>query len=551
MNHGLKCVALTAVFAALGCGGSDEGNNNVGGNAGSGGSSSAGTGGAAGASGSAGSGGSAGTAGTAGSGGSPPLSVDVPEFNPGADTVTDKTWHVATDGDDSANDGTESQPWATVARALQAVAPGDAIALHEGVYHERIAVTTSGEAGKYIAIMAWNGASVTIDGTGIDLDEGNIGNWVRGLVHVADAGYVRLTGLAVHNAQGNAIAVTTGHHVVVEDCVTYDSESSGIGVWSSHDVTVRRNLVELACNNGGQECLTVAGTSNNIAVVDNEVANGGPGDNGGEGIDIKGGGDIDVAPSGLPQGPSNVYVVSNSVHDINRGCLYADAWDADVGPVLFAGNEVYDCDGAAMAAAGESGGRLHDVLFANNVVYRSSDKGDSFGSTGMAFGYNWGSEVGTLENIAAVNNTFHNMPWACARIDYDGTFPGGTSELHFSNNLCSLAGGPILSTDQNDNQDLPIESFDVSHNLLWFGDPNYSAAAYYTAPIFYGPDAILGDPEFAGDLSDDVWTASHFRLGVGSPAIGAGKDSSYVPDTDFAGDPRNHDAVTVGAFAAP
>lgn len=543
---GHALVMATILTVVWGCG--DEGDGSTGSVGGGG---SAGAGGSGGVGGSAGSAGAGGTSGAAGTGGNPSVSVEVPDFNPGSDAVTGTTWHVAVDGDDVANDGSESAPWATVGRALQTVAPGDAVALHAGTYQERIAVTTSGEAGKYITITAYEGAAVTIDGTGVDLLEGNVGQWVRGLVHVADASYVRIAGLAVQNADGNAIAVTRGRYVVIEDCSTYDSESSGIGVWSSNDVTVRRNVVELACNNGDQECVTVAGTSNNVAIVQNEIANGGPGDNGGEGIDVKGGGDVETAPNGLPQGPSNVYVVSNSVHDVNRGCLYADAWDADVGPVLFAGNEVYDCDGAAMAAASEAGGRLHDVAFVNNVVYRSADKGDGFGGTGMAFGYNWGSELGTLENIAAVNNTFYNMPWSCARLDYDGAFPGVPSELHFLNNLCALAGGPVVSTDENDNQDLPIESLDVRHNLLWFVDPGYGAASYYTDPVFHGPDAIIADPRFAGDLTASPWTALHFRLRSDSPAIGAGTGAPLVPGTDFVGNARDGASVTVGAFAAP
>jgi len=496
-----------------------------------------------------GGGGSGATAG--GIAGNTGASIDVPEFNPDADIVAGTIWHVATNGDDATNDGSENKPWATVARAFEAVSPGDAVALHEGTYHERIAVTTSGQPGKYIAIIAWNGAPVTIDGANVDLEAVHVGNWVRGLVHVADAAYVRISGLAVNNSADNAIAVTRADHVVIDNCSTYDSHSSGIGVWSSNDVTVRGNRVQLACNNGNQECVTVAGTSNNISVIKNEISRGGPGDNGGEGIDIKGGGHVAQAPNGLPQGPSNVYVVSNSVHDINRVCLYTDAWDADVGPVVFAGNEVYNCRGTSMAAAGESGGRLHDVLFANNLIYRTMDKPADFGGAGLAFAYDWGNALPTLENVAAVNNTFYNVGWSCASIDYSGNFPGKTSELHFVNNICALSAGPIVATDDNDNQDLAIESLDVSHNLLWFVNPNYSAAEYYTDPVFHGPNATIGNPAFAGDLTGSSLVASDFQLLLQSPAIGAGVDSPFVPDTDFAGSVRDHQSVTLGAYAAP
>ncbi|NVB40857.1 right-handed parallel beta-helix repeat-containing protein [Pseudenhygromyxa sp. WMMC2535] len=476
------------------------------------------------------------------------IGFEVPDFNPGADEVSGTVWHVAVAGDDAAGDGSEASPWASVSRALEAVAPGDGVAIHVGTYSERVAITVSGEAERYISIYAAGDGEVVFDGAGVDLDEGEVGQWVRGLVHVHDAGYVRISGLRIIHSSDNAIAASLAHHVVIEGCETYDSVSSGLGIWSSSDITAEDNAIELACNDGGQECISVAGSSLRVALVGNEVFNGGPGSQGGEGIDIKGGGETSTAESGLPQGPREVYVVGNRVHDINRGCLYADAWDADVGPVVFANNEVYDCDGAGMAAAGESGGHLHDVVFANNLVYRSLDRPEGFGSSGVVFAYNWGSATATLSRIAAVHNTFYNMRWACGRLDADALVADATAQLVFEDNLCVNADGPVFASDDNDNEDLALTSFDrLGHNLLWFIDPE-DATGYYAGEVFVGPDSVVADPAFLGALAGTL-DAESFQLGASSPAAGAGVTAAEAPALDFAGVTRA-DPPSIGAFEA-
>ncbi len=471
----------------------------------------------------------------------------VPAFNPGSGHIGGTIWHVAEGGDDGA-DGSEAAPWATVAHALEQARPGDAIALHGGTYREQIVVTGGGEPGAYLTLMAHGDGPVVVDADGLDLDAGP-GRWVRGAVHVHEAAYVRLSGLRVRHSADNGIAVTLSHHVVVEDCATHDTWSSGIGVWSSDAVTVRRNRVELACNDGNHECLTVAGSSDGVAVVDNAVVDGGPGSRGGEGIDIKGGGTVRTTADGLPEGPRNVFVVGNRLADVNRGCLYADAWDADVGPIVFRGNVAVDCDGSSMAAAGESGGRLHDVVFADNVLVRSADRSADYGGTGVTFAYNWGSATADLRAITAVNNTFVDMRWACGVIDADRPRDVDPQALVFANNLCLNRAGPIFVSDGDENRRLPLDALPgVHHNLLWFIDPDYEAAGYYTDPGFMGADALHVDPRLVGP--DGPRSIDSLRLSADSPAIGAGAPTALDPAVDFDGDPRDAARPSIGAFEA-
>ncbi|HUS81406.1 MAG TPA: hypothetical protein VM283_09085, partial [Armatimonadota bacterium] len=66
------------------------------------------------------------------------------------------TWHVSPAGSD-ANPGTEDQPFATIARVVDAVAPGDTVIIHAGVYPEAVVMKTSGEPDRPIVFQGERG----------------------------------------------------------------------------------------------------------------------------------------------------------------------------------------------------------------------------------------------------------------------------------------------------------------------------------------------------------------------------------------------------------
>ena len=75
---------------------------------------------------------------------------------------------VATDGVDdiTTNNGSISQPWASLDFALDRVAPGDTINIRGGRYHESITQgNVNGTALQPITIQSYNGEQVTFDGT--------------------------------------------------------------------------------------------------------------------------------------------------------------------------------------------------------------------------------------------------------------------------------------------------------------------------------------------------------------------------------------------------
>ena len=82
------------------------------------------------------------------------------------------------------NPGTAAQPWATIGRAVAALAPGDAVVIREGVYRESIRPRRGGTgAGARITFAAYPGEAVVV--TGADrADDGwrrqSDGTWRRG-----------------------------------------------------------------------------------------------------------------------------------------------------------------------------------------------------------------------------------------------------------------------------------------------------------------------------------------------------------------------------------
>jgi hypothetical protein len=78
-------------------------------------------------------------------------------------TSSGDTWHVSPDGDDD-NPGSEGEPFATVARGIQAAGAGDTVLLHEGVYHEEIEIYTGGDEDDPLTITAADGDTAVMDG---------------------------------------------------------------------------------------------------------------------------------------------------------------------------------------------------------------------------------------------------------------------------------------------------------------------------------------------------------------------------------------------------
>ncbi len=417
--------------------------------------------------------------------------------------LVEGAFFVAPDGDDE-GPGSLEEPWRTVGHAARTLAAGETAYVRAGTYRERVRVTVSGAPGAPVTIAAYPGERATIDGDGVEIPD----DW-GGLLHVADQEHVRLVGLRVENAGPSdthaGILVERSSFVVVERCSTRNSSSSGIGVWRSSDVVIDSNDIELACNDGSQECLTVSATTR-FQVSRNHVHDGGPGSQGGEGIDVK-------------ESCSDGAVFGNVVTRINRLGIYVDAWAGHCHDIEVYANLVFDCAGFGFAVATENGGLLEDVRLFDNVAW-----GNEHGGFAVA---GWGveGEAHAMARIALVNNT------AWGNGGTDGWGPGiwldnpEAEDVLLRNNLLSENGHAQIEVASEP------DGLTVDHNLL-FGAP--------------GPD------DFPGSVLDDPLLAdpdaADFHLLPGSPAVDAGSDVD-APDADFDGVGRPQGAgFDIGAF---
>jgi hypothetical protein len=254
-------------------------------------------------------------------------------------------------------------------------------------------------------------------------------------------------------------------------------------------VVVDGNEVELACNDGEQECITVAITDG-FVVSNNHVHDTGPGSNGGEGIDVK-------------DGSANGVVFGNVVHDTHRLGIYVDSWDAHTYNIEVFGNLAYRCGGSGFAVAAENGGLLEDVWLYNNVATENLYSGVVVGGWGVA------GAAHPISGVYIINNTLYAN-------GTEGWGPGillenaEADDVVIRNNL--LAG--------NGYEQFGIDSIGsglvVTHNLF-HGDGTP-----------YGTDYVEGDPFVVDAANHD------FRLGAGSPAVDQGT-ATDAPSDDYAG----------------
>ena len=400
------------------------------------------------------------------------------------------------------NPGTEDLPWKTISKAANTLQAGDTVYIKEGVYKERVIPRNSGKDDNYISYVAYAGDEVIIDGSNISLPDD-----LAGLFHISGKSYIKIIGLQIMNAgphNNNAgILIDNSAHIIIEGNYIYNTTSSAIGIWNSHDIIVDSNEIELACNDGEQECITVA-TTNNFEVRYNHVHHGGAGGLGGEGIDIK-------------DGSSNGRVYGNVVHDLSRIGIYVDAWDKHTYNIEIFGNVVYNCP-SGFAVASERGGLLENVKIYNNIAYHNEWAGMEIG--GWDYGYKH-----PMKNITMINNNFCNNggEWGVG-IYHENP---DAENIIIRNNICSGNSGSQIEIEGNP------KNFVLDHNLIY----GYSS--------YYGEDYVEGNPLFINASIGD------FHLQAGSPAIDSGS-SINAPVNDFDGNYRpKQNGYDIGAFEFP
>jgi len=390
----------------------------------------------------------------------------------------------------------------TINEASIIAVAGDTILVMPGVYNEMIALKNNGNSINHLVLKSQSDTLAIIDGTGITMDE-----WGNGLINMTALSYIDIIGFKVINSTANGIYADSSNHIRVSRCKTYNTQSSGIGIWFSSHVMVDSNEVVLACNDGAQECISVAGCDT-FEICYNHVHNGGPGTNGGEGIDSKHG--------------QYGWVHNNHVHDLLRLGIYVDAWNVHMHHVWVYNNNVHNCTNWGIALANEDGGLLSDVFVYNNISYKNEMIGIG------AEGNTWGTAGKThqLRNIHIYNNTCY------------GNGSSWGAGVHVNGNNCDsiFVRNNILAS--NNYAQLVIENAPTNlimeNNLIYGTNSNGNT----------GENQINGNPLFVDAKNYD------FNIQKESPAI-AKATLSDCPSFDY-NDKTRFNTVSsipdVGAF---
>ncbi len=414
------------------------------------------------------------------------------------------TYFVSKTGNDN-NVGGPSSSWLTIQKAASVMVAGDSLFIHQGTYNEIVIAQFSGTSTDPIVYSNFQNETVIIDGTGI-----NLNGW-NGVFDVSNQDFIKVIGLEVHNSTFAGFWAENTSFIEFINTKTYNTYSSGIGIWDSNHIKVKNNEIELACNDGGEECITIA-NSNHCDIINNNVHHNGLGTNGGEGIDIK-------------QGSFAINVIGNAVHHLNgRLGIYVDAWDAHTYDIVIDKNVVHHCKESGFALASESGGLLENVIIINNISHHNKYGGIELGA--------W-SDIGftgakPIKDIKIINNTCYKNG------SYDGGWGYGITinnphaeNVTIRNNICSQNSAQLAVENS---LNAPV----IDHNLI-DGSNN-------TPESVSGANAVIGNAEFW-----DV-TLDNFNLKPNSGAIDNGS-AIDAPPFDFNNYPRPQgSAVDIGAL---
>jgi hypothetical protein len=469
------------------------------------------------------------------------------------------------------NPGSSARPWRTLQKAANTLVAGQTVKILPGTYYEKLTPANSGNAAAYITFTADPG-SVILDGSGVTMSADARGD---GMVQIQGKSFIKVQNLTIRNASVNCVNIsdnssgTRASHIEIsaltlqncnkvgirarfsdqllikDNLINHINYSSGIGVWYSSDVIVDHNTITNAhyyheCQGAYDEALTISGTNrfeikNNT--LDNTEANPVGFCSNAEklGIDVK-------------ESSQNGLVHHNTVRHMTAAGIYVDGWHAGANgtPTLnhlnIYQNQLSDGGGITVGCE-QADGVVEFVNIYNNVLVNMSFAGIQVRG---AYG------DGLRKNINIYNNTIYGALPAGGN--------GGAGIYVTTANLGSNNGDAPVIIRNNISMFYFLSSGGGAVGQIRTGNAAIAARVTADHNLVFGPQTCSTEYPGCVEVGSRISAAPgnvflnhgalNFHLKSGSPAIGAGFNTSLVPH-DFDGISRFQPAANVfdiGAF---
>ncbi|QOS80477.1 DUF5123 domain-containing protein [Paenibacillus sp. JNUCC31] len=338
--------------------------------------------------------------------------------------ATKEIYYIAPDGNDQ-NTGTIQEPWKTLQHAADHANPGSTVYLREGVYHQKVKITRSGNAsGNPTLFSSYPQEKVIIDGEGLSA------NGIEGLIEVEHASYITIqnleirnfktthrgqvpTGIYVHGAGEHIQILGNIVHSIANDAKPsgpdlQGRDAHGIAIYgtehpqSLQDIIIKDNeLYDLVL--GSSESLAVNGNVDTFSILDNTIH-----DTDNIGIDLIGyegtseDDTYDQARNGVIRG-NEVYDISSN-HNPSYGTELPNDSNSAGGIYVDGGkdhiidhNRVYRNDIGIEIASEHAGRSTSHITLQDNLIFQNR-------LTGIAVG-GYDEERGSTEDSTIMYNT--------------------------------------------------------------------------------------------------------------------------------------------------
>ncbi|MDR3734148.1 MAG: choice-of-anchor Q domain-containing protein [Acidobacteriaceae bacterium] len=435
--------------------------------------------------------------------------------------------YVATTGSDS-NPGTQSSPFLTISKGVALLNAGGTLYVMGGIYHETVAIYSSGTATSPISILAYPGQSPIIDG------EGTLPTTINGALLELAGNYINVSGFEIRNTNTtlgtNAGVVVLGNHDRVSHLNVHHAYQAGILLSGDYGTIEYSTVWENAYNNcrlascptspypggGWATGMSIEGKTANRTPIGGVMQNNVVYNNWGEGI--------------------STFQASGTViqDNISYDNFATNFYISDASNVLAQRNLGYTTPNNAVGNSSNRCIQLADENAAftprssNNAVINNMCWNSRF----LPFSWTGVPNSGLVNDIIA-NNTVINSSFETG----DATTlpnPVTNSNTVIANNIVVNTGTIAI---------VPSSTGLTFSNNLWSIAP---------PAVAMGTNSLVGDPLVvgAGSTSAGQLTTSYFKLSAGSPAANAGLNLTPTVTTDAFGQTR-HATPTIGAYEFP